>query len=314
MTAQEHSPLVTVVSIFLDEREFLSEAIESVIAQDFKDWELVLVDDGSRDGSDAIAQAFAASDSRIRLIAHEGGANLGMSASRNAGVAAGSGRFVTFIDGDDRWPPDKLSRQLAIMDANPGIGAAVGAFRIWDSWRGGEDRIEYSGQSRDCVTPVPDALLQVYPLGRAGGAPVSAMVRRSLFEDIGGFEESFPGFYEDQAFFLKVYAHAPVWFSSEVWQDYRQHPGSCCARVEAAGTYGRKRAAFLHWAERYVRALGREWEGEVLAAIRRERRRLRFREWARPVRKGLAAIRRTVTFGGRRASGEGSLQPSGNGS
>lgn len=297
MTRQAPSPQVTVVCIFLDEERFLREAIESVVAQDFADWELVLVDDGSRDRSGAIAREFAASDRRIRVIEHEGRANLGMSASRNAGVAAGSAPYVTFIDGDDRWPATKLTRQIAVMEAHPDVGAAAGAFRVWESWRGGQDRIDYCGKVMDRITPTPDALLDIYPLGRSGAAAVSAMVTRDLFDEVGGFEESFHGFYEDQAFFVKIYANAPVWFSSEVWQDYRQHPDSCCAQVEAAGNYPKERARLLEWAAGYLGSMDCEWRDEALAAVSREQRRLRRFGVMQPVRKRLAAIKRMLTAG-----------------
>ena len=81
-------PRVSVVMIFLDERRFLAEAVASVRHQHFEDWELLLVDDGSTDGSTELARAFAAeSPARIRYLEHQGHANRGMSAARNLGVA-----------------------------------------------------------------------------------------------------------------------------------------------------------------------------------------------------------------------------------
>ncbi len=277
-------PRVTIVCIFLNEERFLREAIDSVLAQDLADWELVLVDDGSADGSTGIALESAESDLRISYLAHPGNANLGMSASRNIGAAAGSGEFVTFIDADDRWPTDKLTHQLAIMDAHPEIAMTAGAIRYWDSWRGGEDRIEHCGAVRGRVTPVPEALLGVYPLGKGGAAAVSALIRRSAYEAVGGFEESFPGFYEDQAFFAKIYAHFPVLFSSALCQDYRQHDDSCCARTEAAGLYFKKRSDLLKWLEGYAANLDANWQPKLVAALHREQRRLRWRKLGQALR------------------------------
>ena len=92
---------VSAIVIFLNEERFLAEAIASVRAQTFRDWELILVDDGSSDGSAGIARAAAEEDPRIRVLAHPGGANRGMSASRNLGLSDARGEFVAFLDGDD---------------------------------------------------------------------------------------------------------------------------------------------------------------------------------------------------------------------
>ena len=268
--------LVTIVCIFLDEERFLAEAIESVLAQDRADWELVLVDDGSRDGSAAIAARYAAADPRIRLTSHPGKANLGMSVSRNVGVAAGEGEFVTFIDADDRWPPDKLSRQIAILRDHEDIAMTAGAINYWESWRGGTDRVEQASPVTDRPMDPPSAFLRLYPVGRTGGPSVHAMIRKSAFEQVGGFEPRFTGFYEDQAFFAKIHAHASVWYSSEVWQDYRQHEDSCCARTQAAGTYREKRQDMLDWLAGYVRTVEVDWQAQALTAIAAARRRNRM--------------------------------------
>jgi glycosyltransferase involved in cell wall biosynthesis len=82
------SPRVSVICIFLDEERFLREAIDSVVAQDFTDWELLLVDDGSRDASTGIARDYAtAMPDKVRCLEHSDHANRGMSAARNLGLA-----------------------------------------------------------------------------------------------------------------------------------------------------------------------------------------------------------------------------------
>ena len=102
-------PLVSVVTIFFNGERFLADAIESVLAQRFDRWELLLVDDGSTDGSTAIARGYAsAHPDRIRYLEHDQHANLGMSPSRNVGIRASSAPYVAFIDADDVWLPAKL--------------------------------------------------------------------------------------------------------------------------------------------------------------------------------------------------------------
>src|SRR5205823_7019859 len=97
-------PLVTGVIIFLNGEAFLAEAIESVRAQTWLNWELLLVDDGSTDHSTAIARSYAEKfPAQIRYLEHENHANCGMSASRNLGIHNARGEFIAFLDVDDLW-------------------------------------------------------------------------------------------------------------------------------------------------------------------------------------------------------------------
>ena len=102
-------PLVSAVVIFLDAEEFIEEAIESVFAQTYDRWELILVDDGSTDRSTEIARSYAERHpDRVSYVTHPGRVNRGMSASRNRGVEVSSGELIAFLDADDVWLPAKL--------------------------------------------------------------------------------------------------------------------------------------------------------------------------------------------------------------
>src|SRR5689334_8794235 len=120
MNENRSAPLVSVVLIFLNEERFLSEAIDSVLVQTYSNWELLLVDDGSVDGSSRIAKQYAEQNTeRVRYVEHPGHENRGMSASRNLGIQNASGEFIAFLDADDVWLPNKLRRQLAILSEHP---------------------------------------------------------------------------------------------------------------------------------------------------------------------------------------------------
>src|SRR5215207_10417359 len=96
------APTVSVIMIFFNLETFLKEAIESVRAQTYEDWELLLIDDGSIDGSSSIALDFAKLDQKkVRYFEHSDHTNRGMSASRNLGIANAKGTYITFLDGDD---------------------------------------------------------------------------------------------------------------------------------------------------------------------------------------------------------------------
>ena len=115
-----NSPLVSVVTAFYNEEKFLEETILSVINQDYDNWELLLVDDGSPDGSTRIAKKYTADyPGKIRYLHHENRANRGVCNSRNLGITHARGEFIAYLDADDVWLPEKLRRQVEIFQLNP---------------------------------------------------------------------------------------------------------------------------------------------------------------------------------------------------
>jgi len=250
-------PRVSVIIIFLDAERFIGEAIESVLAQDYGDLELILADDGSRDPCTNLAKSYAERFApHVRYVCHEGRKNRGMSATRNLGLAHARGELVAFIDADDVWSPSKLREQLAILGAHPEVDMVCGAVRYWSSWQGGEDRVIPTGHARDRVVSPPEASLHLYPLGRAAApCPSDLLLRKAAVTRVGGFEEHFTGpnqMYEDQGFLAKLYLSSPVYFSSQVWLSYRQHPASCVSEVTRSGRYDEVRGKFLRWFSGYL--------------------------------------------------------------
>ena len=280
MSGDTKCPSVSIITIFLNAERFLEEAIESVLAQSFADLELILVDDGSTDRSTAIAQAYASRPGgRICWTEHPGHVNRGMSASRNWGLRCARGAYVAFIDADDVWAPNKLAEQVAILDAKPDVAMVCGAVRYWRSWQGGEDAIVTTGHAANRVVFPPEATLALYPLGKAAApCPSDLLLRRAVVERVAGFEEHFTGprqMYEDQAFLAKLYLVAPVYFSSNVWLNYRQHDRSCVAEVTRTGQYDEVRRYFLDWFEAYLTKQPLGTQMIVRPALRRAQRRYR---------------------------------------
>ena len=101
---------------------YLAEAIESILAQTFTDFELLIVDDASNDGSAEIAQRYAALDTRIRFFQHE--RNMGQAPALNTGLAEATGDFITNMDSDDISLPRRLEKQVRFLQTHPQIGAA----------------------------------------------------------------------------------------------------------------------------------------------------------------------------------------------
>ncbi|MGX7896307.1 glycosyltransferase family 2 protein [Tsuneonella sp. HG222] len=269
------APRVSIICIFLNEGRFLAEAIESVLGQDFRDFELILADDGSTDSSSEIARGYAARHpGQLIYVDHPGHANRGMSATRNLGLSKCRGVFVAAMDGDDRWLPCKVGEQVALLDANPAVGMVCGGYRFWRSWDGGEDSEYFSGHRFDRASNPPEALLALYPLGRALN-PTDAMVRRDIVERVGGWEDTFPGLYEDVVFHSKVFLESGVIFARRIWHDYRTHAASCTQSAEP-GADGRWRVRYFDWLEAYLAEHPERDDPRIHRAIARGRRELRY--------------------------------------
>ena len=257
------TPLVSGIMIFLNGEKYIEEAIASVFAQTYENWELLLVDDGSTDGSTAIAQQYAAQyPDRIRYLEHEGHQNRGMSATRNLGIRHAQGEYIAFLDADDVWLPEKLTRQVAMLEAQPEVGVVFGPTQYWYSWTGQPEDAERDvlrgiGVQPDTIYKPPHLLNLALQNKANAPATCSVLIRRQVFEQVGVFEEAFRGMFEDRAFFAKVYLNIPVWVTHDYCDRYRQHPESNCALALQNGHYHptKKSAthlAFLNWMMNYL--------------------------------------------------------------
>jgi glycosyltransferase involved in cell wall biosynthesis len=110
-------PIVSVIMPSFNTARYVRASVESVLAQSFCDIELIVVDDGSKDGSLEIVRELALQDPRINLLARDG--NLGPSRARNDGLRVARGEFIAFCDSDDLWKPNKLEVQIGLLRKNP---------------------------------------------------------------------------------------------------------------------------------------------------------------------------------------------------
>ena len=190
-------PLVSAIIIFLNEERFLEEAIGSVFAQTYGNWELLLVDDGSTDRSTEIARQYAQrSPGKVRYLDHEGHQNRGMSASRNLGIAHAKGEYVAFLDADDIWMSHKLEQQVAIMASHPDAGLVCGRAQWWYGWTGNQgdsqrDFVQKLDVPLDTLVQ-PPTLLTLF-LRDEWASLCDILIKREAVEAVGAYEESFRG-------------------------------------------------------------------------------------------------------------------------
>src|SRR6266581_8052561 len=188
-------PLVSVIVIFFNAEDFIQEAIESVFAQTYEHWELLLVDDGSTDKSRSIAERCAEQyPDKVRCLEHEGRQNRGMSASRNLGIAHAKGEYIAFLDADDVWLPNKLEHQVAILESQPAAAMVFGPTQWWYSWSGNahdrqRDYIHDLGVQPNTLHQPPALLTRFLRVPEMSPCTCSALIRRKIVDQLGGFEE-----------------------------------------------------------------------------------------------------------------------------
>lgn len=259
----KQNPLVSCVIIFFNAELFLEQAINSILAQTYEHWELLLVDDGSTDKSTQIAGQYAQKyPGKIQYLEHEEHKNKGMSASRNLGISYAKGKYISLLDADDIWLPQKLEEQVEILENNSEVGMVYGRTKYWRSWE--YDSNSHASQDDyipDLKVPYnviiePPTLLPRFFTGSAvSPCPSDVLLRKDLVDFVGGFEEDFTGIYqhcEDQAFFAKVTLCSKVLASDKCWDYYRQHSNSCSAAAVDPERINKVWGHYLNWLESYL--------------------------------------------------------------
>jgi glycosyltransferase involved in cell wall biosynthesis len=211
------TPIVSVFIPVYNGEAYLEQTLKSLLAQSFSDFEIIIVNDGSTDGTLEIARTWASRDERVRIVSHD--TNLGLSAARNTGwqEASSSSVYLMNHDSDDLSHPDKLKRQVAYLDSR-GEVAAVGSF------------CEYIDDSGSVVGWPPiewSPRLIRTTFGRLNSMVISAtLVRKRLFATVGGFRAEFGGC-DDYDFWARaLLAGFELANLPEVLHKIRIHPAS----------------------------------------------------------------------------------------
>lgn len=208
-------PRVTVVVPTQNRADLLAEALESVAAQDYQDWECVVVDDGSTDDTPQVIEGFRDRDSRFRYLRHDGGS---AARSRNLGIEAARGGYVAFLDDDDLYTPDRLAWQVDVLDGDPGVVLVYGHTVQFRDDEPGRASL-YLGRLDH--RPHGDAFEQLLTCS----AIYSPLVRRDALVETGGFDTSLPSA-EDWDLWLSLSRAGRIHFEPRIALRYRVHPGS----------------------------------------------------------------------------------------
>jgi len=205
---EEHHPKMELVSIIIPcfrQAHLLGEAIESVLAQSYPHFEIVVVDDGSPDNPLQVVKRY----SSVSYLRQENG---GVASARNRGIQTSTGEYLVFLDGDDRLLSNHLQTSLKAYQEHPDAGLVCGDYR----WFGPEG----TWHVHDC-RPSPDHYATLLRRNFIG-PPSVVMFKRQVIEKLGGFRQDVAPS-EDQEYFLRVARAYPIYCHHEVIAEYRRH-------------------------------------------------------------------------------------------
>ncbi len=219
-------PLVSILTPTYNHAAFLGSTIESVRAQSLVDWEMIVIDDGSTDGSAAIAEGF--NDSRIKVIRqpHQGLTHLGQ--TYNRALAECSGELIAILEGDDYWPDYRLERQVPDF-LDPLVALSFGETQMVDQLGNNmsDKPLHDTNERAKYNRPVGIAALELLNTRHLTYCfPVSTMIRRSVLERIGGFQQPPELPLVDLPTFLRVALEGEFRSHKDVFGYWRRHTES----------------------------------------------------------------------------------------
>jgi len=260
-------PLISVIMIFLNEARFIEEAISSVLVQSERDWELLLIDDGSTDGSAEIARSHTEKRPvKVRYLRHPGGETRGTGPSRDLGLRSARGRYVAFLDADDTYLPGRLARHVEILERMRDIDVVQSYHVNWLSWqpmalREEDDHLQGPVFPAETILAPPLALINSLMNVDSAVGMDTVTIRRSAALKHGGFEVAFTSLFEDQAFLTKLYLEHTTYLLPECLARYRMHRNSTFGRAVATahkvgGDYQSASRALANWQLDYFQSKG----------------------------------------------------------
>ncbi len=194
MAPRLNKPLVTVIIPTYNRGWIIQEAIDSVLAQDFNDYELIVVDDGSDDNTLEILETYG----KAIAVLHQ--SNRGVSAARNRGIDEATGRLIAFLDSDDLWLPEKLSTQVKFFKKN--AGALIN--QTQEIWIRNGLRVNPKKRHHKFSGMIFERSLALCLV-----SPSAVMIEKSLFNTVGVFDEHLPAC-EDYDLWLRISCRYPV--------------------------------------------------------------------------------------------------------
>lgn len=233
-----HSPRVSVVIPVFNRKGFIGQAIASVLSGNYSDFEIIVVDNGSSDGTIGRVESYVRQDRRVRLIKNQKNV---IAYSLNTGLKAARGRYIAQLDSDDEYTADTLKEMAEYLDAHPHCALAISYYEM----------IDEKGQTLHKFGVIKHLEYDRNNILRTEGAGAVRVWRRSVLLEFGGFnEEEFGNYGEDYDMILKISEKYDVGRVHKVLYKYRQHPGNTDKKLHPYLRYRNKMLARLYAIER----------------------------------------------------------------
>ena len=244
----EIQPLVSVIMPAYNSEKYIGKSIESVLAQDYEKFELIIVDDGSKDGTKSIVEQYAKNDIRIKLLEQ---ANQGVSVARNKGLDTATGEYVAFLDSDDLWDADNLSVMVQAAECTKsGLVCASMDIINADGTKQKENTAYKDGELMDFVTN-NNEIRFFWGIG-------SVIIRRDILEKYHiRFDEGI-AIMEDIGFYIKIFAVTNLKSVPRVMAHYCKHENSATTAAYNPHKWEGSVEIFRH-AEEYIKKYRLEW-------------------------------------------------------
>ncbi|HZF64957.1 MAG TPA: phosphotransferase [Chitinophagaceae bacterium] len=247
--------LVSCIIVLSNSAEHIEEAVDSILAQTYENWELLLVDDGSAIGSELAGKYAHQHVGKINHIPADN-ATHNRNALRNLGIKQSKGQFIGFLDPDDVWMPLKIEQQLSILDKFPKADMVYGAVQMWYSWTGNSEdgHLDYFrelGVAPNTMVEPPTLFLYLLPDQFQTGTISDALIRKTALDKLGIFHEAIQTIYDEQAFFAKLQLSSFVIVSDACWskrRSYRKIDGALTEKEPSDSA----RLAFLNGLKNYL--------------------------------------------------------------
>jgi hypothetical protein len=220
-------PIVAAIMPTYNHGAFVGRAIESVLAQTSDSWELVVVDDGSTDGTLDIVRSYR--DPRIRVIARDHGGMYRLGELYRAALEASTAPLLAILEGDDTWPPDKLARQIPDF-RDSGVVLSYGVGWLIDQFGCRYGRVE-PAFPKDCRTNEPVGSILPFLLSNNAILSPTVVLRRSALEAVGGFWQPEGVPYLDHPTWLLLAGQGRFAYQSAAVGSWRRHPGQWTTRT-----------------------------------------------------------------------------------
>ena len=208
MELKQSMPTVSVIIPTYNSAQYVVEAVESVLAQTWQDFEILVIDDGSTDETEQVLRRYK---NPVRYLHQSNG---GVAVARNRGIQESRGRYLAFLDADDTWLPDKLEFQINELQKHPQTQACYSAFTIVDA------DLNPLGISRS--QRQNSALEDLLTHGNIIGSICTVLCERSLFDEVGGFDPKLSQC-ADWDMWVRLAAHTEFLYLDEPLVTYRQH-------------------------------------------------------------------------------------------